>query len=760
MLETNEKTGSILHHQMLEAGIYYQAEKDLGTFFRRSWKILEPTTELLTNWHQDLIAEYLMACYKRQIKRLIINMPPRYAKSNEVTVCFPAWVWTQDPSHRFITGSYADNLATKHSIDRRTLIESDWYRRGYGERFNLSSDQNVKSEFTNDKRGSMYATGLSGAVTGKGCNILIIDDPHDAQKVHSDAVRKNDILSFDQKFSTRLDDKKNDVIIVVMQRLHEQDLTGHLIDQGGWEHLTLSGIAEKETLITFPTSGRQILREKDSFLHEEREGEFEMEQNKKTLGSKGFAAQIQQAPTPDGGVLIDPAWFRFYKELPPRFNQVIQSWDMTFKDTKQSDYVVGQVWGRLAGAAYLFPFRIRKQLDFVKTIEAFKTLTLRYPEASLKIVEDKANGPAVISALRSKIPGIVPYSPKDSKEGRVSAVSPMIEAGMVFLPDPSIAPWITDFLIEVAKFPNGPHDDECFVAGTKIKTLFGEKNIEDIKTGEFVITPMGLAKVTDSKKTSYAETINRVGLEGTPSHKIITNKGLVPLDRVSQDMLVKFSWITLILFYVREAVVSKESNLSAYQIRQNIISLCPKQMKVEDELSDFTSLFTKLSIKKKFLLGFTFITRTATRLITLLIILSVYHLSNIVRLSILGVKKFLPTLIGLDPLQRLGTLQMSDAYGTQNTLKKLQRIENVTSYFARCVRTNLNQLSEPHFFADTIVPSNGITGTRKKAVYNLTTSHGVYFANGILVSNCDAMSQALLRFFESMRYDLEAMTQI
>jgi predicted phage terminase large subunit-like protein len=461
-MQNDEKTSHILQHQRIEAGIAYQAERDLGTFFRKSWKILEPTTPLLTNWHQDLIAEYLMACYKRQIKRLIINMPPRYAKSNECTVAFPAWVWTQDPSVRFITASYADNLATKHSVDRRTLLESDWYRKSYGDRFKLSSDQNVKSEFTNDKRGAMYATGLSGAVTGKGCNILIVDDPHDAQKVHSDAVRKNDILSFDQKFTTRLDNKKEDVIIVVMQRLHEQDLTGHLLERGGWEHLCLPGIAEKETLVTFPVSGRQILREKDSYLHEEREGEFEMEANKKTLGSQGFAAQIQQAPSPEGGVMVDPRWFKFYKsldELPRKFHQVLQSWDMTFKDTKTSDYVCGQVWGRFGSNAYLFPFVIHERLDFPKTIEKFKTLTLRYPEATLKIVEDKANGPAVISSLRSKIAGIVPYSPKDSKEGRLSAVSPMIEAGQVWLPDPSIAPWIVDFLLEVSKFPNGANDD-------------------------------------------------------------------------------------------------------------------------------------------------------------------------------------------------------------------------------------------------------------------------------------------------------------
>ncbi len=347
-----------------------------------------------------------------------------------------------------------------HSVSRRTLIESQWYQDGWGDRFKLASDQNVKTEFKNDKMGVMLATSMHGTATGKGGSMLIFDDPHDAQKIHSDATREADIQTYDQKFSTRLDDKENGCIIVVMQRLHEEDLTGHLLEKGGWTHVSLEGICEEQKTIHFPISGKTMIRQEGELLHPERESQAVMEEHKKDLGASGFDAQIQQKPTPKKGRLINPALFKRYKVLPEKMHSVIQSWDMSFKDTSKSDFVCGQVWGLKGSDFYLFPHCVRDRLDFDKTVKAFKGLTLHYPQARSKIVEDKANGPAVISHLRSKIPGIKPYNPKDSKEGRVQAILPYLEAGNIWIPDEKEYPWVREFLRECAGFPKGKKDDQ------------------------------------------------------------------------------------------------------------------------------------------------------------------------------------------------------------------------------------------------------------------------------------------------------------
>lgn len=478
-MRQSEQEKLAAHILEIEKAIYAKASKDYGTFFRAAWPILEPKTKLKRNWHQDAVAEYLTACHTRQIKRLIINMPPRNLKSNLVTVGFAPWVWQDRPEERFIFTSYGDGLSTKHSVDRRTIIESDWYRNGFGDRVILAADQNVKTEFMNTKRGVMLATSMHGAVTGKGCDVLIVDDPHDAQKAYSDTIRDSDIEAFNLKFSTRLDDKENGVIIIVMQRLHELDLAGALIEQGGWDVLKLEGIAEKQTTISFPISGKSIIRETGTYLHEEREGATAMAEHKKILGHHGFAAQIQQEPTPIGGRIVDPRKFKRYLAIPPKFDQLIQSWDMTFKDTSKSDFVCGQVWGRIGPDFYLLPHWIRDRLDFVKTIAAFKNLTLKYGRAHRKIVEDTANGPAVISMLRSQIPGIVPYKPKDSKEARLHAVLPFIEAGNVHIPDRTLDPRVDEFIKEVAQFPNGNNDDQVD-AMTQALVHFGEVTRNDL----------------------------------------------------------------------------------------------------------------------------------------------------------------------------------------------------------------------------------------------------------------------------------------
>lgn len=439
------------------------AEKSLASFAQRAWEVLEPGKPLLWNWHHDAICEYLTAVRRGEVKRLIINIPPRYMKSILVSVCFPAWVWVEDARKRFLCTSYAQTLSTKHSVDRRMLIESAWYQRAWGHRFGLSSDQNVKTEFSNDKRGHMIATSMSGSATGKGGDYLLVDDPHDTTIAESDIQREQTVEDFRLKFSSRLDDKKKGAMIIVMQRLHEKDLTGEMLREGGWEHLKVQGQAEKKTVIVFPLSKRKVVREPGDILHEEREGLAELTAQKKAMGSYGYAGQYQQEPSAREGGIIKRKWFKFYKTLPERWDRQLQSWDCSFKDAEDSDYVVGGALGKREGNIYLLDL-VREQLDLPGTISAIKTFSLKHPRAWEKLIEDKANGTGVIQTLKGKVPGIITVEPLGSKDARLSAASVLIEAGNFFLPDPDFFPlatWVEDFIKELITFPKGAFDDQC-----------------------------------------------------------------------------------------------------------------------------------------------------------------------------------------------------------------------------------------------------------------------------------------------------------
>ena len=312
---------------LLEAEDFARAENSLAHFTRSAWDILEPETQYLHNWHIDLISEYLTAVEQGDIRRLIINIPPRYMKSLQVTVCFPAWVWTRKPAKRFIAASYAASLSIAHSVARRTLIESDWYQRGWGDKFELASDQNQKTEFQNTHRGHMIAASVGGAITGRGGDILIVDDPLNPLEAASDIEREAANTWFDLTFTSRLDNKKTGAIIVVMQRLHEKDLTGHLLAKGGWEHLKLPVEATSKTTIVFPISKREIVREEGQVLWPERDGPKELEQTKKDLGPIGYPAQMQQDPKPAGGGFFHRSWWKRYQELPMRRIRRVQFWD-------------------------------------------------------------------------------------------------------------------------------------------------------------------------------------------------------------------------------------------------------------------------------------------------------------------------------------------------------------------------------------------------------------------------------------------------
>lgn len=450
---------------------YEMAESRFSHFVQGAWDVLEPQTDLLWNWHHDLICEYLTATALGQIKRLIINVAPRSTKSLLATVSFPDWIWTKRPSDRFLFGSYAETLATKHSLFRRNLIESDWYQAGWGDRFKLSGDLNKKTEFANDKTGQMKAAGIKGSITGEGGDYIIIDDPHNPRGAESDADREATLQNFDLAWSNRLNNKKTGRIILIMQRLHHQDLTGHLIAKNlGYEVLKLPSVCEKKTIITFPISNRELIRRPGEFMHPDRDGHEELEQAKKDLGAYGFAGQHQQDPSPRSGGIIKRAWIKYYKELPDNLEEKIIVADLTYKDAKAADFTVIEVWGRKGSSMYLID-QIRDRMGFPAQVQAIKTMSARHPDAIAKIIEEAANGAAVIQTLQGEMMGILPFKPQTGKDARLAAVSPIYEAGNVFYPDPTIAPWVGTNIEEIVSFPTAAHDDTVDCASLAIMRL-------------------------------------------------------------------------------------------------------------------------------------------------------------------------------------------------------------------------------------------------------------------------------------------------
>lgn len=275
-------------------------------FLRRVVATSAPGASYLHNWHIEAISEYLKACEAGQVRRLVINLPPRMLKSTLVSVAWPAWLLGHAPQRRIMAASYAQSLAEKHATDCRVVVRTDWYRRVFSG-VELSRDQDTKSKFTTTERGYRLAVSVGGAAIGEGGDFLIVDDPLSPQQARKHAVRAATNDWFDHTFSTRLDDKQRGVMVVVMQRLHPEDLSGYLLAKGGWEHLCLPAIAPERTVIRIGDWAHG--REEGTALHEAREPLSQLTQMQAEMGSHHFAAQYQQAPVTTGGQVVKPHWF-------------------------------------------------------------------------------------------------------------------------------------------------------------------------------------------------------------------------------------------------------------------------------------------------------------------------------------------------------------------------------------------------------------------------------------------------------------------
>lgn len=423
----------------------------------------------------ELLDDHLVSLYEGKTKRLAWSMPPQEGKSSRIARAFPLWVLLKNPDTRIVIASFQHTIAERWGRAIRTDIESNPHLG-----LTLRKDRRSAADWQIDGfEGSVTCVGVGGALTGRPVDLLIIDDPvKDHADADSEIMRENAWEWWTGAASTRLGPEGR--VVIDMTRWHEDDLMGRLLaDQpDAWTYVNIPAIADhsperEETDIL----GRQPGEWMESVRRRTVEN---WEQRRKDAGSRTWEALYQGRPSPAEGGIFKRSWWRYY-DVPisaPADGamkvfgnaQVIASWDMTFKDTKGSDYVVGQVWARRGTDLFLLD-QVRGRWDFTETCRQVELLHERWPQAHLILVEDKANGPAVLSQLAAKVPGMVPVTPKDSKLARASAVAPFIEAGNVRVPSKDLAPWIEDFLEEMAVFPNGTHDDQVDAMSQAISRL-------------------------------------------------------------------------------------------------------------------------------------------------------------------------------------------------------------------------------------------------------------------------------------------------
>lgn len=446
--------------------------KGFAEFVRRAWHLVEPASPLRWNWHLDVLCRALERVARREVRDLVINIPPGMSKSLLVDVLFPAWVWTLTadyaptlpsmlfgPGHRFITASYADDVVLRDARKMRTLVMSDWYRARWP-RVEIPSDASASkaaSMFYTTRGGMRFSTTVRGSVMGQHCDTMIVDDPIDpmgaaaASGVELDAV----LAWWNETMQTRFRDHATSARILVMQRVHERDLSAEMIRSGA-------------TTVCLPMEyephhphrcAEDVRTEAGELLCPDRFPRAVVDRLKVALGPYGTASQLQQSPSPAGGGVFKKEWLqRYWIDLPPG-GTYTQSWDMSFSNTAGASDVCGQVWYQLGADFYLVD-QDSQPRDFPATLDAVRAMTARYPRAFKKLVEKKANGAAVMDTLRREIPGLEPIEPEGGKVVRANAVAPFFASGNVFFPHPEKAvypdgrrgaPWMRGGVVDLVR---------------------------------------------------------------------------------------------------------------------------------------------------------------------------------------------------------------------------------------------------------------------------------------------------------------------
>jgi predicted phage terminase large subunit-like protein len=471
-------------------------QDSLYEFYKAAWRFIDPAP-WKDSWAIDAIAEHLQAVVDGKIRRLIINCPPRIGKSSLTSVAFPAWTWTQPidshtsgPSVSFLFASYNDKLSLRDSVKCRRLIESPWYQARWGDRFQLTSDQNTKSRFTNDQRGERLITSVGAGVTGEGANVICIDDPQAANEVSSEAAIEEVLSWWTEVVPTRPNNQELSAFVIIQQRLAENDLTGHILETeaDGWCHVCLPGRYEPERSFFTPIGWKDPRTVPGELLWPERLSEPVLKRLEARMGPFIFAGQIQQRPEPKGGGIIKRDWWKLWdRDVFPPMDFVLASLDTAYTLKTSNDFSALTIWGMFSGDTKaqatqiigadgrpIYMDRIydegapkvmlmhcwKERLELHQLVEKVaKSCTTM--KVDLLLIENKAAGHSVAQEIRRLYAnenfGVQLFDPKSQdKMARLYSVQHLFAEGIIYAPDRK---WSDMVISEVAQFPHGKHDD-------------------------------------------------------------------------------------------------------------------------------------------------------------------------------------------------------------------------------------------------------------------------------------------------------------
>jgi predicted phage terminase large subunit-like protein len=471
--------------------------KSLKVFVQRSWHVLEPSAKLIWNWHLDVICDQIQnqleqwaAAQKTpeimpEIQNLLVNVPPGSAKSRIISVCAPAWAWTRWSWLRIIAISANPRVAMRDSTFCRTLIESEWYQQTFRPHWKMAEDQNAKGHYCNTAGGSRIAIGVGSKLTGDRADWLIVDDPHDADEINSDTIRVGVTDWWDSTAYSRVNDMRKSIRTAIMQRLHEEDYSGHVLAHGGWHHLCIqqeydpeAGWKNQKGYNATPIQC-DPRTEPGQLMFPERMPAHIVAGEKRRLGSAGYAGQYQQLPAPADGLKFKKAWFLYYELIAginsdpttailhtangdltvslsalTRFATV----DTAFSTKESADYTVIAEWGVLPTHQILL---LSLERGHWEDPEVERRIRATIDRVGYACVEEKMNGASIIQRLRQDGKRVVALKADTDKGTRATLAAIDFENGRVFLPKG--APWLGEYEHELLTFPAGTHDDQVDV---------------------------------------------------------------------------------------------------------------------------------------------------------------------------------------------------------------------------------------------------------------------------------------------------------
>lgn len=432
---------------------------DLKVFMRQAFDTIYPGKTFMDNWHIDAIIYSLESCIEGNASRLIINLPPRQLKSFIVSVVLPAFMLGMDPTAKIICVSYSDELAKTLSRDFKRIIESGWYQMVFP---HVRPSKMTENEFATDVGGTRYATSVGGTLTGRGGDFIIIDDPIKPEDAQSDKVRQSTNEWYKNTLLSRLDDKKKSVLILVMQRLHVNDLTGFAEASGGFHKLSLPAIADKDEHIAVSET-EMYFRQEGEPLHEKRDGMDTLERIRDEIGPYNFSSQYQQSPECPDGAMFKRKWINFIDQPPPRVGQegcLCVSIDTALSTSETADYsAISLIFSNKNGHYVLFAERGR--WDYETLLGKALSYVRRYGHGVIFVVEAAGSGISLIHSLRKAKLSCFHYQPEDSKMVRAAYALPIIHSGRLYILDQEgHNHWVEPYINELVSFPNGRFDDQ------------------------------------------------------------------------------------------------------------------------------------------------------------------------------------------------------------------------------------------------------------------------------------------------------------